>query len=102
LASKILFRLAQIKFVHHCILFKFNSWLSYSRPLYYDLRKLFSERIDDKADWAIREQASVALCTFHRVDDPTELSERNLPQLSEVLVEKLGCDSKEYVPIPIA
>ncbi|KAF9066731.1 nuclear condensing complex subunit [Rhodocollybia butyracea] len=84
LASKILLSLAQI-----------------NRPLYYDLRKIFSERIDDRADWAIREQASRALCIFYRVDDPDELPEENLPQLSEVLVGKLAFDPKEEVRLAV-
>ncbi|KAJ3892617.1 nuclear condensing complex subunit [Lentinula edodes] len=69
--------------------------------LYYSLREILFDRINDK-DWTIREHAAMALCTFHRVDDPEELEAKGLTSLSsDVLLDSLSNDTKQNVRLSI-
>ncbi|KAF8830537.1 hypothetical protein HHX47_DHR2001095 [Lentinula edodes] len=68
--------------------------------LYYSLREILFDRINDE-DWTIREHAAIALCTFHRVDDPEELEAKGLTSSSDVLLDSLSNDTKQNVRLSI-
>ncbi|KAF5386531.1 hypothetical protein D9757_005916 [Collybiopsis confluens] len=88
-------KVARYRAVHLCSELVFSLG-EIDDKVYYDLRNKLLERINDK-ETSIRSQAAIALCKFYGIDEPTELKERKLDSLSELLFESLAYDPQPEV-----